>query len=235
LSVLLLVGAGLFLRSLRNATTFDPGFDNRNLLLAPMIVGRNLTKPQLESFYQQITQQVAVAPGVRSVCLTKVEPLSGGGQRRWIIIEGYQPRPNEDIELNTNVVSIDYFNTIGIPVLKGRDFNSAEKKVGAGAAIVNDEFAQRYFKGSDALGKHLRADSEGPFLEIVGVVGTARHLNLRETPLPIVYLPLAQEMQGNMTIVVRATSDPASLRPTIRSIVHQIDRNVATHSYPDHK
>ena len=227
LSVLLLVGAGLFLRSLRNAISFDPGFDNRNLLLAPMIVGQNLTKPQLESFYQQLTQQVSATPGVRSVSLTKVEPLSGGGQRRGIVIEGYQPRPNEDSELNTNVVSVDYFNTMGIPVLKGRDFNSADKQGGPGAVIVNEEFAQRYFTGADALGKHLRTDSKGPFLEIVGVVGTVRHRNLREIPLPIVYLPLAQEMQGNMTMVVRANSDPASLRPAVRSIVHQIDRNVA--------
>jgi putative ABC transport system permease protein len=192
-----------------------------------MIVGRNRTKPQLEAFYRELAEHIASDPGVHSVSFTKVEPLSDSGQRRQIIIEGYQPRPNEDTELNTNIVGVDYFNTMGIPFLKGRDFNSADREGGAGVAIVNEEFAERYFKGVDALGKHVRTDSEGPFLEIIGVVSTAKHRNLREAPLPIVYLPLAQQMQGNMTIVLRANSDPAGLRPTVRSVVHQLDGNVA--------
>ena len=227
LSLLLLVGAVLFLRSLRNAVTFDPGFDNQNLLLAQLLVGGNLTKSQLETFYTELTEHLASEPGVRSVSLTKVEPLSGGGQRRQILIEGYKPRPNEDTELNTNVVGVDYFKTMGMPFLKGREFNSTDRPGTAGVAIVNEEFAKRYFSGNEALGKHVRTDSQGPFLEIVGVVRTAKHRNLREVPLPIVYLPLAQEMQGNMTIVVRANNDPATLRANIRSVVHQLDRNVA--------
>jgi len=226
LSVLLLIGAGLFLRSLRNAVTFDPGFDNHNLLLGRLIVGRTLTKPQLETFFRDLTDNLASEPGVRSVSLTKVMPLSGGGQRRGIIIEGYNPRPNEDIELNTNVVGVNYFNTMGIPFVKGRDFNSGDRVGTPGVVIVNQEFANRYFRDADAVGKRVRTDSEGPQLEIVGVVRSAKHRSLREATLPIVYIPLAQEMQGNMTLVVRTDGDPANLRASVRSVVHRINPNI---------
>jgi putative ABC transport system permease protein len=226
LCVLLLVGAGLFLRSLRNAVTFDPGFDNKNLLLTRLIVGRTLTKSQLEAFFRDVTDNLASETGVRSVSLTKVTPLSGGGQRRGIIIEGYNPRPNEDIELNTNVVGVNFFNTMGIPFVKGRDFNSGDRAGAPGVVIVNDEFARRYFSEADAVGKRVRTDSKRPPLEIVGVVRTAKHRDLRETALPIVYIPLAQEMQGNMTLVVRTSDDPAKIRANVRSVVHRVNPNI---------
>jgi putative ABC transport system permease protein len=226
LSVLLLVAAGLFLRSLRNAVTFNPGFENRNLLIASLTVGRNLTKPQLANFFQDLTDNLSAEPGVRSVSLTRVEPLSGGGERRNVVIEGYQPRPNEDTELNTNVVGLNFFNTIGIPIVAGRDFGAGDREGAAGVVVVNEEFAQRYFPGSSPLGKHVRVDSEGQFLEIVGLVRTAKHRDLRELPLPIIYLPLAQEMQGDMTLVVRTMGEPSSLRGNIRDVVQRINRNV---------
>jgi len=152
--------------------------------------------------------------------------LSGGGQRRNIFIEGYQPRPNEDLELNTNVVGLNYFDTFGISVLKGRDFNSGDREGSPGVVIVNEEFAQKYFANQNALGKRVRTDSEGPMLEIVGVVRTAKYRNLRESPLPFVYIPLGQSMQGNMTLVVRAAADPAGLRANVNKVVQGVNHNV---------
>jgi predicted permease len=225
LSCLLLIVAVLFLRSLTNAITFDPGFDNRNLLLATLNVGRGLTKPQLQNFFQDLTTNISAQPGVRSTTWTKVVPLSGGGQRRGITIEGYQPQPGEDTELNTNVVGTNYFSTMEIPFLKGRDFNAGDREGSPGVVIVNQEFAQRYFSG-DAVGKRIRTDSEKPFNEIVGVVGTIKHRNLRESSLPIVYLPLSQEMQGNMTLVVSTNVDPSTLRTNVTAAVHNLDRNI---------
>ena len=231
LSLLLLIGAGLFLRSLHNAVTFDPGFDSRNLLLASLATsGQQLTKPQIQAFYQELLDNLGNEPGVRSVSLTKTVPLSGGGQRRGIMIEGYEPRPNEDTELNTNVIALNYFNTLGIPVVKGRDFESGDRVGTAGVVIINEEFEQRYYAGQSAVGKRIRTDSEGPFLEIVGVVRTAKYRNLREAPLPFVYIPLAQEMQGDMTLVVRTAGDPASLRGNVRSVVQRINRNIPLYS-----
>jgi predicted permease len=231
LSLLLLIGAGLFLRSLHNAVTFDPGFDSRNLLLASLATsGQQLTKPQLQAFYQELLDNLGSEPGVRSVSLSKTVPLSGGGQRRGIFIEGYEPRPNEDTELNTNVIGLNYFNTLGIPIVKGRDFESGDRAGAAGVVIVNEEFERRYYAGQSAVGKRVRTDSEGPFVEIVGVVRTAKYRNLREAPLPFVYLPLAQEMQGDMTLVIRTAVDPSSLRGNVRSVVQRVNRNIPLYS-----
>ncbi len=231
LSLLLLISAGLFLRSLRNAVTFDPGFDSANLLVASLATGgQQLSKSQLQSFYQEVTENVAAEPGVRSVSMTSIVPLSGGGQRRGMIIEGYQPRPNEDTEINTNTVGLRYFDTIGIPIVRGRDFDERDRVGSPGVVVVNEEFAERYFPGDSALGKRVRVDSQGPFLEIVGVVRTAKYRNLREAPLPFVYLPLGQEMQGNMTLLVRTTGDPANLRTNLRSLLLRINRNVPIYS-----
>ena len=227
ISVLLLIGAGLFLRSLRSAVQFDPGFESQNLLLASLNTdGKQLNDAQQQDFYQRLTERVGSQPGVRSVTWTKVVPLGGGGQRRNIVLEGYQPQPNEDTELNTNVVGLNYFNTIGIPLVQGRDFSAQDRTRSPGVVIVNEELAQRYFPGQNAVGKRLRTDSEGPYLEIVGVVRTAKYRNLRETPLPFVYIPLAQEIQSNLTLLVRTVGDPSTVLPAIRRELQQMDRTV---------
>ena len=226
LSLLLLISAGLFMRSLRNAVTFDPGFDSTSLLFASLATSQEIKRPQLAAYYQELSDNLSAEPGVRSVSFSAVVPLSGGGQRRNIFIEGYQPRLNEDLELNTNVVGLNYFDTFGISILKGRDFNSGDRDGSPGVVIVNEEFAQKYFANQNALGKRVRTDSEGPMLEIVGVVRTAKYRNLRESPLPFVYIPLGQSMQGNMTLVVRAAADPASLRANVNKVVRGVNHNV---------
>lgn len=231
ISVLLLIGAGLFLRSLRSAVKFDPGFESQHLLLASLNTdSKRMSDAQQQGFYQELIERVGSQPGVRSASLTMVVPLGGGGQRRNILIEGYQPQPNEDTELNTNVVGLNYFNTIGIPVVQGRDFSAQDRTGSPGVVVVNEELAQRYFPGQNAIGKRLRTDSEGPYLEIIGVVRTAKYRNLREAPLPFIYIPLAQEMQPNMTLLVRTVSDPSSVLPAMRSQLRQLDKDVAVYS-----
>ncbi|MEK6281434.1 MAG: ABC transporter permease [Acidobacteriota bacterium] len=231
MSVLLLIGAGLFLRSLQSAVKFDPGFETQHLLLASLGTGgTKMNRAQQQGFYQQLVERIGSQPGVRAVSLTTVVPLSGGGQRRNVLIEGYQPRPNEDTELNTNVVGLNYFDTIGIPVVQGRDFGAQDRAGSPGVVVVNEELAQRYFPGQNAVGKRLRTDSEGPHLEIIGVVRTAKYRNLRETPLPFIYIPLAQEMQENMTLLVRSTNEPSGLLPAVRSELQQLDKNVPVYA-----
>jgi len=165
-------------------------------------------------------------PGVRSASLTFIVPLSGGGQRRGLFIEGYEPRPNEDTEINTNIVGLNYFETMEVPVVKGRDFNSGDRIGSRGAVIVNEEFAQRYFPGQDVIGKRVRTDSKNPYIDIVGVVRTAKYRNLRETPLPFIYIPLGQEPQRNMSLVVRTEGDPSLLRTSILATVRRVNANV---------
>jgi len=227
LSLLLLIGAGLFLRSLRNAVTFDPGFDAHNLLFASLATGGlERSKAQTQAFYQQLLESLSAQPGVRSVSLTRIVPLGGGGQRRSVRVEGYEPRPNEDSEVNTNVVGLNYFDTLGIRLVQGRDFNVTDKAGSPAVVIVNEEFVQRYFPDRSAVGKRVRTGSEGSYLEIIGVARTAKYRDLREVSLPFVYIPLAQEMQGDMTLVVRTTNDPASMRSIVRNELQHIDRSV---------
>ena len=227
LSLVLLAGAGLFTRSLRNAVNFDPGFDADRLLLATLeIRGQQLSKEQGADLYQRLRERVAALPGVSGVTYTRVTPLGGGGQRRNILIEGYEPRPNEDTELNTNVVGASYFKTMGIPVVGGRDFGPQDTEKAPGVVVVNEELARRYFPGQSAVGKRLRIGSEGPPLEIVGVARTAKYRTLREQPLPFIYIPLAQEYQRGMTLVVRTEGDPLSLAPAVSTAMGEINRDL---------
>ena len=227
LSLLLLISAGLFLRSLRNAMTFDPGFENRHLLFASLATeDSKLTKQQVQQFHQEVVENLSAEPGVQSVSLTAIVPVGGGGQRRGLYIEGYVPGLNEESEINTNVVGLNYFQTMGIPLVQGRDFNSGDRAGSPGAVIVNEEFAQRYFPGQQVLGKRVKIDSERPYIDIVGVVRTAKYRDLREAPLPFIYIPLAQEPQHSMSLVVHTEGDPSALRKSVLATVRRINPNV---------
>ncbi|MBA2734497.1 MAG: ABC transporter permease [Acidobacteria bacterium] len=227
MSLVLLIGAGLFLRSLSQAVAFDPGFTTQNLLLASLETrGAKLSKEQGQAFYQQAMERVGALPGVSAVSLTGNVPISGGGSRRTVEMEGYQPQPNESTELNFNVVGSAYFNTMNISVVAGRDFNSQDREGSPGVVIINEELAHRYFPGQNAVGKRMRLDSELPFAEIVGIVRNAKYRDLREDTLPFIYVPLAQEYRPGMTLLVRTTIDPATVLPSVRSEIHSLNRDV---------
>jgi putative ABC transport system permease protein len=161
---------------------------------------------------------------VQSATLVAFVPISGGGYRRKTVIEGYQPQPNEDTELNTNIIGPNYFNTLGIPLLAGRDFNAQDRTGSPAVVIVNEVFARRYL-GGNAVGKRLKFGS-GQFREIVGVVRTSKYRNLREEPLPFIYTPLAQEPQSGMTLMVRTLDDPAALAGAVRNELRAVNKDV---------
>ncbi|HJP93206.1 MAG TPA: ABC transporter permease [Pyrinomonadaceae bacterium] len=227
LSLVLLIGAALFVRSLQHALSFDPGFAAQNLLVASMETrGASLNKQQGQVFYEQTVERIGSLPGVQSVTLTRIAPLGGGGQRRGIVLEGYQPKPNEDTELNTNVIGLNYFKTMQIPLLAGRDFNAQDREGSALVVIVNEELARRYY-GGDAVGKRLRfGGAEAPFREIVGVARTASYRNLREQPLPFIYIPLGQEYQPGMTLMVRTAGDPTAVVGPLRNEMRALNKDV---------
>jgi predicted permease len=230
LSLVLLIGAALFVRSLQRALSFDPGFAAQNLLIASMETrGASLNKQQGQTFYQDTVERIGALPGVQSVSLTRVVPISGGGQRRGIQLEGYQPQPNEDTELNTNVIGLNYFNTMGIPLVAGRDFNAQDREGSPLVVIVNEELARRYY-GGNAVGKRMRIGSDSPFREIIGVARTASYRNLREQPLPFIYIPLGQEYQSGMTLMVRTAGDPTALVGPLRREMRLLNKDVSVFS-----
>jgi predicted permease len=227
LSLVLLIGAGLFLQSLSRALAFDPGFASQNLLIASLAVqAAAMSREQGEAFYRQALERVGSLPGVRAVSLTWGVPISGGGPRRGVQLEGYEPRPNEDMELHINLVGLNYFNTMGIPLVHGRDFSTQDSQGGPGVVIINEELARRYFPGQNPIGKRLRFGSKRPYVEIVGVARSAKYRQLRETPLPFIYIPLAQEIHGDMTLLVRTAGDPAHTVPAVRSEIRRLNSDV---------
>lgn len=228
LSLVLLISAALFVRSLRYAVNFDPGFAAQNLITASTHTsGAKLNRQQGQAFHQQMLERVSNVPGVSAATFSAIVPITGGGQRRIIVLEGYQPQPNEDMELNTNVVGPGYFRTMKIPIVRGRDFGPEDRLEGQKVVIINEELAHRYFNG-DALGKRVRV--EGEFRPIVGIARTAKYRNLREEPLPFIYLPLAQEHQPDMTLIVRTAGDPGAMLGTLRNEMHAVDKAVPIHS-----
>jgi predicted permease len=228
LSLVLLIGAALFVRSLIQAISFDPGFASQNLLIASLETrGTGLNKEQGRAFYDEALQRVKTLPGVQSVTMTRVIPVSGGGQRRGTHFEGYQPQPNEDTETNTNIVGLDFFSTMGIPIVRGRDFNANDVESSSQVVIVNEEVVRRYFAGQNAIGKRIRFGSEeNPQREIVGIVRNAKYRTLREQTLPFIYLPLGQEYQPGMTMMVRTTSAPSSLVAPLRNEMRALSKEV---------
>lgn len=230
LSLVLLISAALFVRSLRHAVNFDPGFAAQNIVTAALDTrAARFNREQGQAFYQQMVERISNVPGVSDATFTVVVPISGGGQRRNAVIDGYQPQPSEDMELNTNVIGEAFFRTMGIPIVRGRAFGPEDRQGGSGVAIVNEEFARRYFNG-DALGKRVQVESERGYLEIVGVVRTAKYRSLREEPLPFIYLPLSQNYQPDMTLMVRTEGDPAGLLGTLRNEMNQVNKAVAVFS-----
>src|SRR5262245_23812973 len=227
LSLTLLVGAGLFLKSLSRALAFDPGFASQNLLIASLTTrGVAMDKEQGQAFYRQLLERIGGLPGVRAASLTNIAPLGGGGQRRGVQIEGYEPRPNEDLRLNCNLVGLNYFNTIGIPLALGRDFDSRDGESSPGVVIVNEELARRYFPGQNSIGKRLRFGSDNPYREIIGVARSAKYRQLREAPLPFIYIPLAQEYSSGMTLLTRADGDPGNLAQAVRREINSLNKDV---------
>ena len=241
LSLVLLIGAGLFLRSLNNAQAIDPGFTADKILDAQLNINLlRYTKTQGQQFYGQVIERIAALPGVESATLARVVPMSGTGRTSSFLIQGQQGPDNvsrsegtgSDAEnpytVNTNVVGLKYFPTMGIPLLQGRDFNAQDSEKAPLALIVNETFARRHFAGEDALGKRVSfRGANGPWSEIVGVVRDSKYRTLGENPRPSVYVPLAQNHETGMTLHVRTASHPLSVAAAVRSEVQALDQNLA--------
>jgi putative ABC transport system permease protein len=226
LSLILLVGAGLFARSLQKAYATDLGFETGNGLLASVDLARQgYNEAQGRQFYRQLMERVEALPGVRAATLALYIPINAGGSRRGVSIEGYTPRPNEDLELNFNIVGSAYFRALGIPLVMGRGFS--EQETDAKVAIINETMARRYWPDQNPLGRRISSSrSQGQFFEVIGVVRTGKYRNLREEALPYIYLPLSQHYQPGMTLFVRTSGDVASVQPSVRAAVKAVDQNL---------
>ena len=241
LSLVLLIGAGLFLRSLNTAQRINPGFDAEKILNAQLNINLlRYTTNQGREFYRRVIDQVEALPGVESATLARVVPLSGLGRSSNFLIHG-QEGPNdanrsegtgEDPQTRNivavNVVGLKYFQTLGIPFRTGRAFGAQDNEKAPSTIIVSEAFARRFLSGEQAIGQRLsfRGD-QGPWSEIIGVVADSKYRTLGEAPRPVVYMPLAQNHETGMTMHVRTTGDPTMMATTIRREVQSLDPNLA--------
>jgi putative ABC transport system permease protein len=234
LAMTLLICAGLMMKSFVHVRRIDVGFNAGRLMTAKIALLENEypAPAQRNSFYRELLQRLATAPGVESVALTSSLPLSEDD----LSIQGFfvqgQPAPQDSSQIPVAlhcVVSPDYFRTMGVRLLKGRDFNDADVEGKERVVIVDETIAHRYFAGGDPIGKRIRfggASSGAPWLTVVGVAGAVRHYGLKKGVRMQAYQPYQQASRGDMTIVARATGDPARLTATFRAQIAALDKDL---------
>jgi predicted permease len=228
LSLLLLIGSGLFLRTLHNAYTTDLGFETRDALLATVDLSlQGYSEAQERTFEAQIRERLASLPAVQSVSATSFLPINENGMRNGVTIEGHQAQSGEDTEIDMNIVASNYFETMGIALLRGRDFNVQDNESAPRVAIINEAMARRYWPDQDPIGKRISISGpKGPFVEITGVVKTGTYRTIGEQPIPYIYLPLAQNRAGGFTIIARTAGNPLALAAAVRAEIHHLDGNL---------
>ena len=223
LSTVALISAGLFVRSLSEAYRADPGFDPHRVLLVsfdPFLSGYDDNRGR--EFYRLLVERVGTIPGVQSVTLARRLPLTLSGIAfANVVIEGYAPTKDEDMHLNYETVGPHYFQSMRIPLLRGRDFDERDQERAPGVVIINETMAQRYWPGGDALGKHLKL-TKG-WLEVVGIAKDVKNRSLSETPQPFLYLPLLQDYRSNMILVARTAIKPEKMLHAIQKEVAALD------------
>ena len=227
LSMIALIGSGLFLSSLHNAQQIDPGFETKNLLVMSFDLGaQNYTEAQGREFYRRLMERLRAIPQVRDASVASNGPLAGG-LARTVFPEGVDPTDRRNGVLTAvNQVDTEYFKTTGTSILHGRGFAETDREGAPLVAVVNQAFADKFFPGQDALGKRFRCWGETWILEIVGVARTAKQNSLGEDPTPAFFLPMLQQYSPGVTLHVRTAGDPMAAMPTVRSAVQELDRQL---------
>ena len=233
LSLVVLVCAGLFSRSLRQLQRLDPGFEPSRVVVASFdLVLSNYNASQVAAFYDRLLARVRTLPGIEAASLAMNTPLDGFSPA-WSVdrIEGYQLKPDEHPWAHGNSVSPDYFRTLGVPLLSGRDFNDRDTATSPRVAIVDEAFVQTYRAGDLSVGWHLFLppddDQGSPTpIEVVGIARSVRGRSLTEAPARIVYWPNTQQPWHALTLAVRTGLDPAATVATLRSAVQSLDSGV---------
>jgi len=231
LSLLLLIGAGLFIRSLANLKDLDPGFRTRNLLTFAVDPGLNGYKiDRAWDFFRQLKQNLDTIPGVEASTLAVVPVLENNEWDNTVTVESYIAKPGEWVDPHVNYVSSDYFKTLDIPIRVGRDFRITDVDGAPKVVIVNEKFAKQYFKNGNALGRHLGWGGDPgvkPDMEIIGIVRDTKYESMRDE-MPIeVFVPYEQNHYVNgMSVYVRTTRQPEEVFSTIRQVVNRLDPNV---------
>jgi macrolide transport system ATP-binding/permease protein len=232
-SLLLLVGAGLVLRSLEKIRPTRLGFSSENVLVAPVTLDETkYDRVKGQEFYRQFSERVATLPGVQSVSL--VDEVPGGllgRSRRSIEIEGYKPGSGEDMQIDAFLAGPNYFTNMKVPIVQGRDFEERDRDGAPCVAVINEAFVQRYFAGGSGLGKHLNKYGSGPGkpkepCEIVGIIRDDAWQSLEKQVRPFYAMALQQSNQKFAILMVNTAGDPKRLIVPVRNVIRELDPKI---------
>lgn len=223
LSVILLSAAALFVRHLMDLRTVGVGFEATSVLQVSLDWSRSgYTPEQRGPMYKQVLDRIAAITGIRSATLAAITPISGAAGRRFISVKGFTENPDDRRRVSLNSVAPKYFETLGTPFIAGRDFAFADEGHPR-VAIVNQALARYYFGTSSPLGHQFTIEGETTPLEIIGVVGDAKYLDLHETPPRTIYGHVFQSGPGpNVKLVLRTAVPPMTVVATVRRAVHDV-------------
>jgi macrolide transport system ATP-binding/permease protein len=227
LSFVLLVGAGLLLQSLQRIRNISPGFSTREVLeTAVNLVSAGYDLQRAQSFQDELIDRVKALPGVESAAFARMTPLSYGYfSSSAIAVDGYQPPPDEQPTVQYNEVGPEYFATMGIPLLSGREFTRADDEKSALVAVVNETMATRYWRGRNPVGERLQV--KGRWMQVVGMAKDSKYQSIREAPKPFFYVAWRQNFASGGGLYIRTPLSPEAMTTALAREVRALDPNLA--------
>lgn len=236
LSLILLIGAGLLIRSFAGLLQVNPGFETRNILTVRFDLPKYSwpDESRQSAFYAEVLERVKALPGVTAAGVTDELPPKMGGHSRTFAIEGRGPidEPDQSLAVQDRLVSADYFRVMGIPLISGRAFSDSDLGSAPPVALINQDFARRFFPGENPIGKHLEFGSANQWITILGIAGDVRGFGLDKQPKSEIYLPyqqqslLASNRLPHMHLVVRTAGDPNALAAAVLQSVREVDKDL---------
>jgi len=230
LSLLLLVGAGLFIRTLSNLQHVNLGFNQENLLVFRLQPAQSGYKDErLVQFYQQLFARLDNLPGVRAATFGKVPLIAQDNYVNSILLPGENAMTADPHSTNRQMARENYFETMEIPLLRGRAFTAQDDARAPQVGIVNETFASKFFSDDDAIGKRITFEARKREVEIIGVVADTKYMRQREEIKPLLYTPWQQEVEvlGDMSFALRTAGEPTALAATVSQEVRELDSNLA--------
>jgi predicted permease len=229
LATVALVGSGLFARSFRNIRAIHPGFDAERVLLGRFFIETSgFNTEEIHQFSARLKERLMAMPGVEAVSHSDFVPLSTtAGPYSGVRVDGYTPAQGESTSTNRALAAPDYFATMRIPILEGREFRVSDDEKAEPAIIVNQAFVKRFFHGQSALGKRVR--TQGKWWTVVGVARDAKYFSPAEPQAPFFYVPFRQAYSASpeLYFLIRTTGDPAESAGLLRRAVTDVDRNAS--------
>lgn len=228
LSLVALITAGLFVRSLQKARSVNPGFNADNVVLMAFNLGREgYTDAQGKNFHQQVVERVRGVAGVIDATIARDRPFAGGFQRS-VFIEGQEPTPGgRGVLVQVNNIGQRFFDTLRIPLLRGRDFAETDTDKSPKVLIVNEAMANRFWPDQDALGKRLKLFGDEDYRQVVGIVGNSKYNSLTEPQRPFMYIPMLQEYSPQFNLHVKTSAEPRAMIAALRAEIQSIDPSLS--------